>query len=65
MASSGHIRVSHWFAETGERQTREVRHEELASYLENLRSLKTYSAALRVAVENVEVDLGVRPTHTW
>lgn len=35
------------------------------SYLENLRNLKAYSAALRVAVDDVEIDLGVRPTHTW
>ena len=65
MTAKSLICVTHWFAGTNARQRREIRPEELTSYLENLRNLKAYSAALRVAVDDVEIDLGVRPTHTW
>lgn len=64
MATRNRIRVTHWFAGTEIRESQDIVDEELNTYLDGLRNLRTYSSALRAAVEDVEIDLGA-PKHTW
>ncbi|HWO94272.1 MAG TPA: hypothetical protein VNL92_05865 [Dehalococcoidia bacterium] len=65
MNARSHVRVSHWFADSEERNERDVPAAELEAYLRSLRIMKSFSAALRVAVEDSEIDLGVQPKHVW
>ena len=65
MSMDERIRVAHWFTGSEKRQESELHDHELQGYIETLRQLRRYSAALRVAVNDVEVDLGVQAAHTW
>lgn len=62
--SDSRIRVTTWFAGSDQHRKVEIEREDLSVYLGTLRTLKRYSEALRVAVNDLEVDLG-RSTHVW
>ena len=65
MGRASRTHVAHWFAGTETQTVSELHDHELPTHLETLRQLMRYSSALRVAVNGVEIDLGVRPSHVW